>query len=105
MHENCFIEVTNRIANATENSHYNPQLETLVRCDASHSGLGAALEQLTVDEWKPIAFTSRFLISFEERYSINELELLGVVWCIECFKNYLCGKHFTVITDHRALLY
>ena len=59
-HENCFQEIKIRIANATANSHYNPQLETRVKCDASRSGLGAALEQLTVDGWKPIAFASRF---------------------------------------------
>ena len=94
----------NRLANATANSHYNPQLETRVKCDASRSGLGAALEQLTVDCWKPIAYTSRFLNSCEERYSVNELELVGVVWSIEYFKKCLYGKTFTVITDHRPLL-
>ena len=75
-----------------------------MKCDASRSGLGAAVEQLTVDGWKPIAFASRFLNSCEERYSVNELERLGVVWSIEYLKNYLYEKHFTVITDHRALL-
>ena len=75
-----------------------------MKCDASRSGLGAALEQLTVDGWKPIAFASRFLNSCEERYSVNELELLGVVWSTEFLKNYLYGKQFKVITDHRALL-
>ena len=94
-----------RIANATANSHYKPQLETRVKCDASRSGLGAVSEQLTVDGWKSIAFMSRFLNSCEERYSVNELELLGVVWSIEYFKIYLYGKNFTVITDHRALLF
>ena len=103
-HENCFTEIKNRIANATADSQYNPQLETRVKCDASRSDLGAAVEQLTVDGWKPIAFASRFLNSCEKRYSVNELELLGVVWSIEYFKNYLYGKHFKVITDHRALL-
>ena len=103
-HKNCFNEKKNRIANATANNHYNPQLETRVKCGASRSGLGAALEQLTVDGWKPIAFTSRFLKSCEERYSVNELELLGVVWSIEYFKNYFYGKTFTVITDHRDLV-
>ena len=57
-HENCFQEIKTRIANATANSHYNPHLETRVKCDASRSGLGVALEQLTVDGWKPIAFAS-----------------------------------------------
>ena len=61
VHKNYFIELKNRIANATEISHYNPQLETRVKCDASCSGLWAALEQFTVDEWKPIAFTATFL--------------------------------------------
>ena len=54
--------------------------------------------------WKTIAFASRFLNSNEERYSINELKLLGMVWAIEYFKYYLFGKIFTVLTDHRALL-
>ena len=99
-----FNAIKTRIANHTENIHYNPQLETRIKCDASRSGLGAALEQLTADGWKPISFASRFLNVSEERYSINELELLGVVWSIEDFKNYLYGKEFTVITDHRALL-
>ena len=60
----------------------------------------------TTNSWwlKPISFASRFLNSSEERYSINELELLGVVWSIEYFKNYLYGKEFTIITDHLALL-
>ena len=104
MHENCFRETKNRIANATEKSQYILQLETGVKCDASRSCLGAALEQLTVDGWKSMALTSRFLNPYEERYSVNELELFGAVWSNEYFKNYLYGKHLTVITDHRALL-
>ena len=66
-HENCFNEIKNRIANATDNCNYNPQLEARVKCDASRSGLGAPLEQLRVDGWKPIAFTSRFLNSCKKR--------------------------------------
>ena len=92
------------IANATENTHFNPTLETRIKCDASRQVLGAALEQLDCDGWKTVAFASRFLNNTEERYSINELELLGVVWAIEYFKYYLFGKNFTVLTDHRALL-
>ena len=59
---------------------------------------------MTVDGWKPISLASRFSISNEERYSLNELERLGVVWSIEYFKNYLNGKEFSIITHHRAFL-
>ena len=51
-----------------------------------------------------MAFASRFPNSNEERYSINELELLGVVWAIDYFKYYLFVKSFIVLTDHKALL-
>ena len=103
-HAKHFNPIKEKIANSTENSHYNPKLDVRVKCDASRSGLGAALEQNTPDGWKPIAFASRFLNSTEERYSVNELELLGIVWSIDYFKYYLYGKNFTVVTDHRALL-
>ena len=63
-----------------------------------------AFKKLTVDGWKPFAFTSRFLNSCEDRYSVNKLELLGIVWSTECFKIYLYRKHFTVITNQKALL-
>ena len=49
-------------------------MDVRVKCDASRSGLGAALEQNTSDGWKPIAFASQFLNSTEELYSVNELE-------------------------------
>ena len=45
-----------------------------------------------------------FLNENEQRYSLNELELLAVVWSIENFKYYRLGSHFSVRTDHQALL-
>ena len=103
-HETHFQAIKNKVANATENTHYNPHLETRIKCDASRAALGAALEQCSPTGWHTVAFASRFLNSNEERYSVNELELLGVVWSVEYFKYYLFGKQFTIITDHRALL-
>ena len=39
--------IKEKIANSTENSHYNPKFDNRVKCDASRSGLGAALAQNT----------------------------------------------------------
>ena len=103
-HEKQFSLIKEQITETTENKHFNPELETRIKCDASRKGLGCALEQRTPNGWHTVAFASRFLNSVEDRYSINELELLGVVWSVEHFKYYLYGKPFTVITDHRAFL-
>ena len=56
------------------------------------------------DGWKPGGFALQFLNATEERYSVHEMEVLGIVWSIDYFKYYLYGKAFTVITDHRAFL-
>ena len=96
--------IKTKFAETSENKHFNPDLETRIKCNASRKGLGFALEQQTPNGWHTVAFASRFLNSLEDRYSINELELLGVVLSIEHFKFYLYGKPFTVITNHRVLL-
>ena len=102
-HEEQFKLIKEKIAETTENKHFNPDLDARRKCEASLKGLGCALEQRTPNGWHTVAFASWFLISVEDRYSINELEILGVVCSIEHFKYYLYGKPFTVITDHRAL--
>ena len=87
-----------------KNSHYTSQLETCIKRDAFGSGLGAALERFTVNGLKSKQFASRFISGNGERYSIIELELLGVVGCIKWFKNFLYGQKFSVITNQRALV-
>ena len=73
-----------------------------MKCDASHLGLGASIEQYHRGSWKTVAFASRFLNVAELKYSSNELELLGLVWALDHFKNYLLGKQFSILTDHKA---
>ena len=103
-HNSAFKNILQLVAKITQNKHFDQHLETRIVSDASYTGLGAALEQQSTASWVAIAYASRFLNSLEEKYSVDELELLGVVWAIEHFKYYLYGKHFTVITDHQALI-
>ena len=100
----AFNNIKNAIKKIIEQKHFNLNNETRVKCDASKEGLGACLEQKENNNWHPIAYASRFLNKNEQRYSINELELLAVVWSLEHFKYYLYGSHFTLQTDHQALL-
>ena len=88
----------------TQNKHFDQNLDTPVVCNTSKSGLGAALDHFYPESWEAIAYVSRFLNSLEEKYSVNELELLGVAWAIEHFKYDLYGKNFTFITENQALI-
>ena len=103
-HTKAFEKMKLEIVNITEITHFNVKRVTRVKTDASHNGRGASLEQLHRNDWKTISFASRFLYPHESKYSTNELELLGVVWAVEHYKNYLYGFKFEIITDHKALL-
>ena len=100
----ALLKKKNRIPNATENSHYDPQLETRVKCDASRSWRLSSLKKCMLMSVNRLCVFIPFFNSCEERYSVSELEFLGIVRSMEYFKNYFYGKHFTVSTDHRALL-
>ena len=72
-------------------------------CDASKHGLGAVLQQCEKNRWKRYAYAARFSSELESKISIDELELLAVVWSMEHFKNYLYGVAFGIVSDHKAL--
>ena len=55
-HEEQFKLIKAKIAETTENKHFNPDIETRIKCDASRKGLGCALEQRTTNGWHIVAF-------------------------------------------------
>ena len=65
--------------------------------------LEAVLQQKSEEGCVATHFASRFLTTFEQKFSINELELLAVVWAIEKYRNYVYGTQFENISDHKAL--
>lgn len=80
--------------------YYNVKEAVTLQCDASQSGLGAALLQ----GGQPVAYASRALTSTESRYAQIEKELLAIVFACEHFEAYIYGREVVHIeTDHKPL--
>ena len=77
----------------------------IVTTDASNFALGAVLSQGTIGRDLPISFASRSLNPAEINYFTTEKELLAIVWAVQHFRPYLYGRKFTLVTDHRPLIW
>ena len=85
-------------------ARYDRDLATRVVTDASVVGLGAVLEQLHGEVWRPVAYWSRKLIDAETRYSATDLEWLAVVESVSrVWRHLLEDIPITVRSDHAAL--
>lgn len=77
----------------------------MIQTDASDYGLGAVLTQNFPDGEHVVSFISRSLTKSERKFSATEKECLAVLWAIQKFRCYVEATHFTVVTDHFALLW
>jgi hypothetical protein len=81
----------------------NFNMQFIVHCDASATGLGAVLCQMIHGIEKVVAYGSKSLNQAQKRYSATDRECLAVHWAINHWRAYLLGKQFIVVTDHLAL--
>ena len=78
--------------------------KVVLKCDASDLGIGAVLEQEQKNgERRPVCYWSSQFRSYEKNYSVSEKEALACVAAMQKFKKYLLGRHFVLLTDHKAL--
>ena len=86
--------------------HYNPENPLFLECDAGCRGIGAVLsEQLPDDSCRPVAFASCTLCKAEANYSQIDREGLALVFGVTRFRQYVYGREFTLITDHKPLIH
>jgi hypothetical protein len=78
----------------------------IIHTDASGLGLGAILSQIDENNNEYVCeYASRQMKGSELNYAITEKECLAVIWAIKLFRHFIYGTHFTVVTDHKALLW
>ncbi len=103
--EKAFSRSKKMLTSSNLLTHYNPQLPLILACDASAYGIGAVLAHRMSDgSEKPIGYVSRTLTKAEKNYSQLEKEGLSCVVGIKKFHNYVFGRHFELVTDHKPLL-
>ena len=108
LHQKCFEEIKalackTPILRPIDVRHPDP---IWVITDASTSGVGAVYGQ--GPEWdhcRPAGFMSKKFTPAQHSYFTFEAEALGVLEALLKWEDKLLGRHFKVVTDHRALTF
>ena len=104
--QEAFLKLKRILQSAPLLAHYDPKKPVRLAVDASSFGLGAVLSHISEDgEEKPIVFAPRTLSQSEQNYSMIEKEALAIIFSVKKFHQYLFGRRFTLLTDHKPLTY
>ena len=104
---NCqvtFEKLKTDVISATKLSHYDETKLLILATDASQRGIDAVLMQKQNGEERPIAHASKTLSSTQQRYSQIEREALSIIYGVKKFHQYLYGRKFMLITNHKPLV-
>ena len=91
--QEVFVKLKGILQSAPLLAHYDPKKAVRLAVDSEG------------DEEKPIAFASGTLSSSEQNYSMIEKEALAIIFSVKKFHQYLFGRRFTLLTDHKPLTY
>ncbi|UYV80368.1 K02A2.6-like [Cordylochernes scorpioides] len=83
---------------------YDTTLPLCLDTDASQIGVGAVLSHIIEGQERPIMFASRTLSGAEHNYSQIEKEALAIIYRVTKFHQFIYGRKFVLITDHKPLV-
>lgn len=101
----AFCDIKKILSGPLVVGHYTPDDEIVVAADASAYGIGARIyHRYANGQEKVIAYASKKLDAAQKNYGQIEKEALALVFAIDKFHQYLFGREFTLLTDHKPLV-
>ena len=94
--DQSFLELKRQLVTAPMLALPTKSGNFVVYSNTSKKGLGCMLMQNS----NVIAYASRQLKSYEQKYPIHDLELVAVVFALKIWRHYLDGERCEIYTDH-----
>ena len=112
-YQQCFDELKECLFKAPILKTPSDNLQYVIQTDASAYAIGCILMQVPEGKILPInnntcsyiKFASRSLTESEQNYSASKRELLAIIFGLKKFTEYIFGKQFTILCDHKPLSY
>ena len=105
MEERSFRLVKEKLTKPPVLCYYDPNTPIGLAVDASAYGVGATVFHTFANgDEKPIAYASRTLNEAQRNYAQIEKEAYAIIFGVSKFRQYLYGRQFTLVTDHKPLL-
>ena len=103
--QSAFQQLKEALCSDNVLAHFDPSQQIGISCDASEVGIGVVLFHRFKDGTeRPIANASKTLTDTQRRYSQIQKEALAVIFALKKFHQFLYGRNFILVTDHKPLI-